>query len=381
VEELDNRFESDLDKVSEEMLKYVGITNLDFRTELTKDEIEEVKRMLFSINTLMQVTFKDGTCVRDIEKIKHIIELSPMCDDRKIEKMILRDNTEGEVNQLLSMPYMNPDTWHICYQVKDGTYMITTLPNYRIMEEYISIVLSCIRDDMSPLEKIKEVYDFVKLLELDENASNRVPDIIVNRKANCLGFNVLFKEILDRIGIKAYIGDISRDDRVEHLTVIDVCDEKYKADGIYVFDPSSDSIPKELYKSDAIRKVNYNFFGLTLSDITKTKYDDKLIGSLLILMSDSLDYSKRRIDERDCKKLERVFDLSYDELYERVKKTRRIKEKDLMDMFVKTVHKEDFLGLNRNIEELMNNNYNLRKKEMFNFIDEEELVKVCVHDI
>ena len=130
---MDNRFESDLDKVSEEMLKYVGITNLDFRTPLTKEEIEEV-------------TFKDGTRVSDIEDVKHIIELSPMCDDKKVEKMILRNNTQQEVNELLSMPYMNPDTWHICYQVKDGTYMITTLPNYRVMEEYISIVLSCIKD-------------------------------------------------------------------------------------------------------------------------------------------------------------------------------------------------------------------------------------------
>ena len=378
---MDNRFESDLDKVSEEMLKYVGITNLDFRTALSKEEIEEVQRMLFSINTLMQVTFKDGTRVRDIEDIKHIIELSPMCDDKKVEKMILRNNTQQEVNELLSMPYMNPDTWHICYQVKDGTYMITTLPNYRVMEEYISIVLSCIKDEMSPLEKIKEIYDFVKLLELDEQASSRVPDIIVNRKASCLGFNVLFKEILSRIGIKSYIGDISRDGKFEHITIVDVVDDKYQADGIYVFDPSSDSIPKELYKSDAIRKVNYNFFGLSLDDITKTKYDDKLVGVLLYLTSESFDYSNRKVDLKDKKKLESIFELSFEEIFNRVKKTKKIKEKSLIDMFVSTVHKDDFLGLNRNIEELMNNNYSLRKKEIFDFVDEEELVKVSIHDI
>lgn len=249
------------------------------------------------------------------------------------------------------------------------------------MEEYISIVLSCIKEDMSPLEKIKEIYDFVKLLELDEQASNRVPDIIVNRKASCLGYNVLFKEILNRIGVNAYIGDINRDGRLEHITVVDVVDEKYQADGIYVFDPSSDSIPKELYKSDAIRKVNYNFFGLTLDDVTKTKYDDKLTGSLFYLTSESFDYSQRKIELKDKKKLESIFGLSYEEIFYRVKKTKKIKEKSLLDMFVATIHEDDFLGLNRNIEELMNNNYSLRKKEIFNFENEEELHKVNVHDI
>ena len=93
------------------------------------------------------------------------------------------------------MPFLNPDTWHIAYDVKDETYMITTLPNYRVMEEYINIVLSCIKDDMTTLEKIKEVYDFVKLIEYDENGSYRLPDIIKNRKTNSLGYNLLFKEI------------------------------------------------------------------------------------------------------------------------------------------------------------------------------------------
>ena len=148
---MNSNFESGLDKVSDEMLKYIGITNLDFRTSLSKDDLEEVQRMLFSINTLMQVTFRDGVNVNDIENIKHVLELSPMCDDKKIEKMILRENTPIEVKELLSMPYMNPETWHISYEVKDGTYMITTLPNYRVMEEYINIVLSCVKEDMTPL--------------------------------------------------------------------------------------------------------------------------------------------------------------------------------------------------------------------------------------
>jgi len=380
VEVLNNNFESDLGKVSEEMLKYVGITNLDFRTSLSKDDLEEVKRMLFSINTLLQVSFKDGVKVSDIENIKHILELSPMCNDSKIEKMILRDNTPEDIKKILSIPYLNPDTWHISYQVKDGTYMITTLPNYRVMEEYINIVLSCVKDDMSILEKVKEVYDFVKLLEFDENGSTRIPDIIIQRKTNSFGFNLLFSEILKRIGIFSYIGEISRDSNIEYITLLDIKDDKYNINGMYIFDPASDSIPKELYKSDAIRKINYNFFGLTLNEIVNTKYNDKLIGTLSILSSDSLEFSHRKIDVKDKKKIEDIFGYSYDKVYERIKKTEKIKDNKLLELFISTIHEDDFLGLNRNINDLLTNNYFLRKNEMFK--EEKNCInKVNIHDI
>ena len=373
-------FESNLDTVSEEMLKYVGITNLDFRTTLSEDDLDEVKRMLFSINTLMQVTFKDGVRISDIENIKHILELSTMCDDKKIEKMILRNNTHDEVKEILAMPFLNPDTWHISYDVKDGTYMITTLPNYRVMEEYINIVLSCVKDDMSILEKIKEVYDFIKLLEYDENGSSRTPDIIKNRKTNSFGFNSLFKDILNRIGISSYVEKVIRDGKEEYVTLIDIQDDKYDANGIYVFDPASDSIPKEMYKSDAIRKVNYNYFCLVLSEITNTNFDDKLGDVLSLLNSDSLEFASRKIDSRDKKKLENCFGYSFSELFERMNKNKRVAEDKLLDLFISTYHTEDFLGLNRDVSELIRNSYVLRKKEIFKE-NVEEINKVNIHDI
>lgn len=374
-------FESNLDTVSEEMLKYVGITNLDFRTSLSEDDLDEVKRMLFSINTLMQVTFKDGVRVSDIQNIKYILELSTMCDDKNIEKMILRKNTPEEVKEILAMPFLNPDTWHISYEVKDGTYMITTLPNYRIMEEYINIVLSCVKEDMSPLEKIKEVYDFVKLLEYDEKGSCRTPDIVKNRKTNSLGFNSLFKDILKRIGFNSYVEKVLRDGKEEYVTLIDIVDEKYDADGIYVFDPASDSIPKEMYKSDAIRKVNYNYFCLTLDKVIDTNFDDRLGDLLSLLNSDSLEFAKRKIDTKDKKNLESCFNYSFDEIYERVKKGKNISEEVLLNLFISTYHTEDFLGLNRDVSELIRNSYTLRKKEIFKEDIDEEIKKVNIHDI
>ena len=377
---MDNFFESGLDSLSDEALKYVGVTNLDFRTHLSKDELLEVQNIMFSINTLIQITFKDGTFVSDIENVKHLLENSPMCDDRKIEKIILRRNTSDEVKQILMMPYDNPDTWNIAYDVHDDTYMITTLPNYRLMEEYIGVVLSCIKDDMSPLEKIKEVYDFVKLLELDEKASNRFPDIIKNRVTNNLGFNVLFSEILKRIGIKSYIGKIQRE-QMEYITIVSVKDEKYEADGIYAFDPVSDSIPKHAYKNDAMRKINYNFFALSLKQIVSTTSSDKLLEPLSLLTINSLDFSERRVNANERRKLEEIFDSNYEEIFRRVNKTKDIKDENLLNLFISTVHREDFINLNRDIEELIKNNYYLRKKDLFISLKKDDIEDMNIHDV
>ena len=378
---MDFNFESNLDNVSDEVLKYVGITNLDFRTSLSSDDLEEVKRMLFSINTLMQVTFRDGATVKDIENVKYILELSPMCNDNKVEKMILRENTPSDVKKILSLSFLNPETWNISYQVKDGTYMITSLPNYRVMEEYISIVLSCIDNSMSMLEKIKEIYDFVKLLELDEKASSRLPDIIISRKTNSFGFNILFSEILKRIGISSYIGEVRRNSSNEYITIIDVNDDKYDVCGIYAFDPASDSIDKDVYKSDAIRKVNYNFFCRKLFEIENSKFDDKLSGVLMYLVSDSFEFSSRKVNVRDKRKLEESLGCSYFELFDKVHKTKSLKDDNLLDLVMNTIHQDDFLGLNRDISELVRNNYFLRKKELFNEVKENEVEYVNIHDV
>lgn len=381
MEILNHNFESNLDNVSDEMLKYVGITNLDFRTSLSKDDLEEVKRMLFSINTLMQVTFRDSARVKDIENLKYILEISPMCNDKKVEKMILRENSPEDIKDILSLSFLNPETWNISYQIKDGTYMLTSLPNFRIMEEYISIVLSCVDSSMSILEKVKEVYDFIKLLELSDNAGSRLPEIIKTRTANSLGFNLLFSEILKRIGISSYFGEVKRDTNTEYLTILNIDDDKYDIHGIYVFDPASDSIDKDLYKSDAIRKVNYNFFCRTLFEINGTNYDDKLDGALLYLTSDSFEYANRKIGERDKKKLEESFGCSCYDVFEKVHKTKSLDDDVLLNLVISTVHKDDFLGLNRDISELISNNYFLRKKEIFKDNEEVELKCVNIHDV
>ncbi|MBR4262854.1 MAG: hypothetical protein IKQ35_05775 [Bacilli bacterium] len=377
---MENGFESDLGTIDEELLKYIGITNLDFSTPITADTLEEVKKMLFSINTVAQVTFRDQVQVRDIETIKHVLELSPMITDSSVEKLVLRDNNPDEVKELLSFPYENPDSWKFSYSYKDGTYQITTLPNYRMMEEYINIVILSIDKKMSPLEKVKEVYDFVKLLDLDRTSSDRLPDIVRTRKTNSLGFNNLFKEILSRLNIPVYIVPIKRDD-TEYVSVIYIEDSKYEADGFYFFDPASDSLPKSLYKNEAFRKINYNFFALTINQLLNTiGGKDKLLGAFEHFVSSSYDFVLRKIKDIDKRTLEELFNMDLLGIYSLSLKTKPIKEANIWGLVINTLHREDYITLDRNIEQLIISNYRLRKEDIFRK-DTEEDTTINIHDI
>ena len=377
---MENSFESDLGSIDEELLKYIGITNLDFSTPLSSETLEEVKKMAFSVNTLVQVTFRDQVQVKDIETIKHVLELSPMVNDSIVEKMVLRDNNPQDVKELLSFPYENPDTWKLSYNYKDGTYQITSLPNYRMMEEYINIVISSIDKSLSLLEKIKEVYDFVKLIDLDKLSSDRLPDIIRTRKTSSLGFNNLFKEILTRLSIPVYIVPIKRED-IEYVSLIYILDSKYKIEGFYFFDPTSDSLPKALYKNEAFRKINYNFFGLTINQLLNTVGgNDKLQGALEFFKSSTYDFVLRKIKKTDKDRLEELFKLELLDIYTIVLNTKPIKEEDLMKIVLGTLHKEDYITLDRNINQLILSNYRLRKEDIFNDENDEDTT-INIHDI
>lgn len=379
MDRLNRNFESDLEQVSDEMLKYIGITNLDFQSPLSEEELKEVQRMIFSINTLLQVSFKDGTRVNDIENVKMILESSPLVDDSKVEKMILRKNTLEEIKYLLSLPYSNPSTWNICYARENETYYITNLPNYRIMEEYITLVLSCVKEEMTPLEEIKEIYDFIKLLEFSDGASSRLSDIILTRKTNSYGFSLLFKTILERIGITSYIGNVDRDGNMDSVVLIEVNDDKYEADGIYIFDPMSDSIPKDSYKNEALRKINYNYFGLTLKQFLNSVGIEHHDMGIELLDSERLDYGMRRLDNKTKEELEKVFGMKLDKVWQRVQQTKMVSDDKMLDLVVMTLHDEDFARVNRDPKELIKNNYLLRKKDLFSEDDKTNFLNI--HDI
>lgn len=377
---MENSFESDLE-FNDEILKYVGITNLDFDTPLTTESLDKVKKLIFSVNTIAQVVFRDDIRIDDIEHIKHILELSPMIRDEYVEKLILRKNSKEELKRLLSMPYENPSSWALSYEVNNGNFQLTSLPDYRKMEEYINVVLSCIKSDYSQIEKIKEVYDFIKLLDLDSSASSRLPDIISTRKTSSLGYNLLFKEILKRIDINVYIGKIKRNNKTDYISLIYIDDSKYNIKGFYICDPVTDSVPKRMYKNEVFRKINYNFFLVTLKDLISVKEsDDNYIETLSLFLDTSYDYLNRHISRQELNNLESTFNMKLDVIYEGILNTPRIKEDVILNIITSTYHKEDFITIDRDPVTLIRDNYLLRQKEIFDFREDSDN-QLIIHDI
>lgn len=364
--------ESDLDN----SLDYFNVQNLSFDHPLTPLEIDEFKSMIFSLNNLSQIYFKGNIDIKSIETIKNLLSISGYVDDKMIEKCVAVMLPRKDLDALLNSSYENPSTWQVAYDVEDNNYMIADIPKCRSFFSYIDrIKLLAKKENLSQFEIVLRVYDIIKLLEYDNSdMSDKVdllPEIVRDDKASSFGFNKLFSYILTEFGINSFVGCEKSFSGIESfITAVEIKDDKYGIDGIYLFDPSMDSLSKDIYKSDDIRMINYNYFGLRFSDIDYSIYKDSLSGVFGILAIDDFDYSNER--RNSCKdvttkksfdSLEKTFSLSYRDLYDRIKNSALIPF-DSIELAISNIY-----GENKNVpnyKELVKENYFSRKSELFN---------------
>lgn len=357
-------------------LDYFNVQNLSFDHPLTPLEIDEFKSMIFSLNNLSQIYFKGNIDIKSIETIKNLLSISGYVDDKMIEKCVAVMLPRKDLDALLNSSYENPSTWQVAYDVEDNNYMIADIPKCRSFFSYIDrIKLLAKKENLSQFEIVLRVYDIIKLLEYDNSdMSDKVdllPEIVRDGKASSFGFNKLFSYILTEFGINSFVGCEKSFSGIESfITAVEIKDDKYGIDGIYLFDPSMDSLSKDIYKSDDIRMINYNYFGLRFSDIDYSIYKDSLSGVFGILAIDDFDYSNER--RNSCKdvttkksfdSLEKTFSLSYRDLYDRIKNSALIPF-DCIELAISNIY-----GENKNVpnyKELVKENYFSRKSELFN---------------
>ena len=225
---------------------FFNIQNITFNHPLSIEEIESFKQIIFNYNNLNQIYFKDEIDIDSIETIKNLLMLGNFVDDKKIEKIVIKDLNDTERNRLINGVYLNPDTWEIPYESKNKDYSLGTIPKCRSLNTYIGRIKKAIKEEkLSESEIIIRVYDIVKSLDMDENFKD-VLDIISNNKSSKKGYNIIYNYILKELGIKSYVGTIKTEEGQGNITVIYIDDKKYSIEGLYVFNPLYDYIM--LYK-------------------------------------------------------------------------------------------------------------------------------------
>lgn len=357
---------------NEDIFAYFDVQNLSIDHSLTLSEVEQYKDLIFSPNSLHQIYFKGSCNLETIELIKNLLTISEYADDSKIDKYILLELSDEDKKKLLEETYEFPSTWKLPYELVDDNFSLTDIPNYRTLQSFINKLSD---SNLSSLEQIMKVYDSVKMMEYDSSDEVLLlPEIIRKKKANSFGMNKLFSYILNSLGYKTFIGEMKSKDVTSYITLVEIEDKKYGVNGIYLFDPSMDNLPKEKYPKDEVRRVNYNFFALPLEFITRLSYGERPTGMLLLLSID-LSYSLEKLDItnsskiiKEKKRLLDTFSLTFEQLFNKLRETKQIPIETIL-----SVNDALYSDKKEKYNDILKENYEIRKNELFTKNVEEEL--------
>lgn len=354
-------------------IKNCNIQTFSFNHKVTEEELLTIEESLLTGESIKEIYFKEDIDIKSIGQIRSILESSKWVEDNNIEKYILIEYEMNQLNQILDINYLNPNTWKISYIRTDGAKEMYSITECRKIIEYFDTFITEINNkDLSPLEKICLIYDKVKLLDYKDK-KNSLLEIIEHEYTNSYGYNLLFQELLNRISIKSYIEKVKSSDENRFISIIEINDNKYDINGVYLFDPYSDSLPKSEYDEAIIRRINYNYFCISIKQLNKTIYKESITGifkQFLVprksMLTDRLD-ELNLLDKNEIKKLNNVFGSNYESLYEKLNNTKEIDETKLFDIINKTINSSRKQTINNiNIIDIIKENFYLKKKEMYN---------------
>ena len=359
-------------KDNEEFFAYFDIQNLSIDHSLTSKEIEEYKDLIFSPNGLKQIYFKDKCDLKTVLLIKNLLTISDYVDNFQVEKYVLLDLNKEDYNTLLNESFEYPITWKLPCEFENDNIVLLDIPKIRFIDTFVSKF-----DDpeLSCAEKIMKVYDTIKLFDYEEDSDERYYSIIKNKKANSKGMNKLFSYTLNKLGYKSFVGTLKGDNEESFVTLVEVIDKKYKINGIYLFDPSMDTLSKDKYLKEDVRKINYNFFGLNIMTMNRLKYKDSLFGILSILSLEDIDYAQEKLDIcqdkhiiRENQKITNIFKQSFSDLYNKLKNSKQIGVEKIV-----RINDSLYPEKKEKYNDYLIENYNSRKDELFDKNTEEEL--------
>lgn len=342
-------------------LRYYDLSNIFFDSPLNSKSIEELKDIFFSLNNITQLYFRANIDIESIEKIKYLLEISPTMTDSLVEKFVLEKESD-EYKKLIQINFANPNTWYLSLREFNYEYKTVSVDVYREIVKCSSLFLDTLKDkEYSKMERVLLAYDYCKTINyVDENVE--LVDIFRFKKANNYGFAILFQYLLKEFGIDSFIGEALVENKKYNIVIANIIDDKYTLDGIYLFDPLSDYLSKEEAITEELRNINYNFFGLRISEYEDTIFKDRFIDVLSCLIHD-LDYDLEKlkfISPATIKQLEKSFNMPFVEIHERVKNAKGIEDSIKLDM-IEFIYKRK--------TNIIIENYQARKIQIFNNLD------------
>ena len=127
--------------------------------------------------------------------------------------------------------------------------------------------------DLSPLEQITMAYDIIKSFYYQDSINSQVSQVVNTGAFRCRGFVQFFNRLLKELGIKTRRFGVDtkegalRDAHARGIAL--VYDEKYQKNGVFVFDPTFDSISQVRYykyKEDVVMSSSRKKIGYTKGD-------------------------------------------------------------------------------------------------------------------
>ncbi|MDD6879240.1 MAG: hypothetical protein PUD59_03305 [bacterium] len=314
-------------------LRYYDITNIFFDAPINDFQINNLKNILFSINNITQIYFRENIDIKSIEIVKYLLEISPTMNDKNVEKYILNPS-KLELDLLLNLNLENEQTWYISFEYENNRAQLISFSEYKIINNELNCIITKLKlSNLSQIEKILKIYDYCKLIELKDEYNDNLSTSLKFNISNKEGLVCIFQLLLKKINIKSFIGNTINDNEKNKTVIIDVDDDKYNINGIYLFDILNDY----LYKGDVpdnIRTINYNYFCIKLNYYSNTIFQDRLSG-ILYYLSHDLNYDLEKIyniPKDSIKSLEESFELNYIDIHDRIIKTTEISENTMISI-------------------------------------------------
>lgn len=350
-------------------LKYYNLSNLFFDTPIREKDIDQLKQIFFSLNSITQIYFRKNIDIKSIETVKYLLEISPTMTDSLVEKYIF-DLEDEDLKKICEINFMNPITWFVSFRELNFEYKTISIDKYRDFTKYVDLfLLNLERTEKSNIEKIRYTYDFCKKMTYCEEKTDLL-NTIKNKKSDCNNFSILFQYLLRKQNINSFIGKTTTDSREHYVVIADIIDSKYQINGIYLFDPFSDNISYEEVKDKELIGINYNFFAIRLCDYENTVFLDKFIDILSCFMHDEeYDLEKiKYISKKNINDLEKTFGIPFLEIHKKIRETPLIDDNKKIKIIT-----SDYKP---NLSDIIIKNYKKRNSEIFYSDELEKYLKI-----